>query len=460
MIEGARGALSRVRRVLLQAPTGAGKTALAAFMACESYKRGRVVWFVCHRAELVTQTSLTFTKYGLRHGFIAAGRPYEPTQRVFICSIDTLKSRLLTLAAPDVILWDECHHIGAAGWAAVMAHYPRARHVGLSATPQRLDGKGLDAFFDEMVLGPSVAWLIERGHLSPYKAFAPSSPDMAGVRKAMGDYSKGDAGKAMDKPKLTGDAIAHWLKLANGLRTVAFGCTVAHSQHLAAQFTAAGIPAAHLDGGTEKGERKAIIERYAAGELRMLTNVGLFGEGFDLAAIAQRDVTIDCVLDMNPTMSLSWHLQKVGRALRPQAGKVAIILDHAGNTLRHGYPDDEREWTLAGREGGGRKAANDEGPPPPVICEGCFMAIRRPLPPECPHCGKVILAKPREIEVAEGELEEQTEVHKRQIRAQLKREQAEARDLGALVALGQRRGFASPQQWAWKVWSSRQQKAA
>ena len=459
MIEGARAALKRHRRVLLQAPTGAGKTALASFMAGETAKRGRGVWFICHRAELVAQTSFTFAKFGIRHSFIAAGRPFDPQQLVHICSIDTLKNRLMTVPAPALVIWDESHHIGAAGWAQVMTHLHGAMHIGLSATPQRLDGKGLDAYFDELVMGPSVAWLIEHGHLSPYRVFAPSAPDLTGVRKQMGDYSAGEAGKAMDKPKLTGDAIAHWLKLANGLRTVTFACTVAHSQHLAAQFTAAGIPAAHLDGGTAKAARAAIIQKFAAGQLRILTNVDLFGEGFDLSAIAQRDVTIDAVMQMRPTQSLALHLQQVGRALRPGDGKTAIILDHAGNTMRHGLPDDEREWSLEGRPQGARKAANDEGPPPPVICEGCFNAIRRPLPPACPHCGKPLAIKTRGIEVAEGELKELTEAHKRQLRAQQKREQAEAKTLADLVALGQRRGYASPQQWAWRVWGGRRQAA-
>ncbi|MBF9235552.1 DEAD/DEAH box helicase [Microvirga alba] len=460
VIQGARAALRRSRRVLLQLPTGGGKTALASFMAGETAGKGRPVFFICHRAELVNQTSFTFRKFGIPHGFVAAGLPMDVRQPVQVCSIDTLKNRLHQLPDPALLIWDECHHLAAAGWQKVQNHYGSAFHIGLSATPCRLDGKGLDAHFDELVTGPTVAWLIEHGHLSPYRAFAPSAPDMTGVRKQMGDFVRGETERAMDKPKLTGDAITHWLKHANGMRSVGFAVTVAHSMHMAEQFNAAGIPSAHLDGGTPKADRARIIRDYADGRILVLFNVDLFGEGFDLSAIAQRDVTIDCVLQMRPTQSLGLHLQQVGRALRPSPGKTAIILDHAGNIRRHGLPDDEREWSLEGNQGKGRKAANDNEPPPPITCTGCFAQIRRPAPPVCPYCGHHIAPEPKKIEVAEGELQEITDSEKAAIRANLKREQAEAKSLQELVALGARRGYKSPQQWAFRVWSGRKHRAA
>lgn len=459
IIDRVRAALRRSRRVLLQAPTGAGKTALASFIAGETSRRGGTIWFVCHRAELVAQTSLTFRKFSIDHGFIASGLPLDRRKNVQICSVDTLKNRLATLDEPDVIIFDECHHLGAAGWTRVQDAFPNAFNVGLSATPQRLDGKGLDANFDEIVLGPSVAWLIENGHLSRYRAYAPSTPDMTGVKKQMGDFVRSETERVMDKPTLTGDAIAHWQRYANGLRSVAFGVTVAHSQHIAARFSAAGIPAAHLDGGTPKAERARIIQQFAAGEILVLTNVDLFGEGFDLSAIAQRDVTIDCVMQMRPTQSLALHLQQVGRALRPRKGKTAIILDHAGNIHRHGLPDDEREWSLEGREKG-KRAANDNVPPPPVTCPGCFAQIRRPTPPACPYCGKALASQTGEIMVGEGELKEITEAEKAAIRKRRLREQADAKSLQELVALGAQRGYSSPQAWAFKVWSNRRHRAA
>lgn len=458
MIQNARAALRRVRRVLLQAPTGAGKTALASFMAGESGARGRSVYFICHRAELVEGTSRTFRKFGIPHGIIAAGHRPDMRVPVQICSVDTLKNRVAVMPEPSLAIWDECHHMGAAGWQLIMKAWDKAYHIGLSATPWRLDGSGLDGHFDDMVLGPKVSWLIENGFLSPYRIYAPNNPDMKGVRKQMGDFAKGEAAERMDKPKITGDMITHYMKHAAGLRAVAFAITVAHSQHIAAQFCASGIKAAHLDGGTPKGERKRIIEGYASGEIQVLTNVDLFGEGFDLSAIAQRDVTIDCVIQARPTQSLSLHLQQVGRALRPGEGKTAIILDHAGNSARHGFPDDDREWTLEGREKGRKAAANDDGPPPPITCEGCFIQIRRPAPPCCPGCGKRLQAEVKEIKVADGELKELTEADKAKMRAERQREERECKDLGALVALGVKRGYQFPTAWANKRFAAGRRK--
>jgi DNA repair protein RadD len=444
MIAGARESLKRVRSILMQAPTGAGKTVLASFMIGQTAARGQAAWFICHRAELVEGTSNTFRKFGISHGLIAAGSPMNLRELVQVCSIDTLKGRLATLVPPKLAILDEGHHSAAKGWALVISWLKEHGTIVvlLSATPQRLDGQGLREFADELVPGPSTAWLIENGHLAKYLAFIPDVPDMKGVKRHMGDFSKSETAEKMDKPKLTGNIIAHWKKYASGMRSVGFGVNVAHSQHLAESFCQAGIQAAHLDGGTDKTERKRIIQQFAAGEVLVLFNVSLFGEGFDLSAVAQTDVTIDCVIDAAPTQSLSLAMQRWGRALRPSPGKTAILLDHAGNMMRHGFPDDEREWSLDGREKG--KAANDNGPPPPVICEGCFNAIRRPLPPACPHCGKSMQAKQREIEVAEGELKAATERDKESVRQKLKREEAKAKDISELAAIFAKRGVPNP----------------
>lgn len=446
----------RVRRVLIQSPTGAGKTALATFMVDETTSKGEKVFFNCHRAELVDQTSKTLKKFGVPHGLVAAGNPMDLSRLAQVCSIDTVKNRLALLPQPRLAIWDECHHMAAAGWRAVMEAWPKSFHVGLSATPWRLDGTGLGDFFDEMVLGPSVAWLIEQGHLSPYRIFAPPPP--ADLKARGGDDGRGQQAKALNKPKLVGDMVAHWMRHARGMKTVGFACNVEHSHDCVAAFNAAGIPAAHLDGNTPKAERAKIIRDFAAGRITVLWNVSLFGEGFDLAAIAQTDVTIDCVILARQTLSLSLYLQMVGRALRPAPGKVAILLDHAGNFRLHGFPDDEREWTLEGREKSGSGPRQQDGPPPPVECGSCFMGIRRPLPPCCPHCGAPIIQRVREIEVVDGDLEELTAEDRKRERQRRAFEESECKSLSELVALGQRRGYPSPHHWAFKRWSARQAK--
>jgi len=451
LVDRVREALRRSKRVLAQLPTGGGKTACAAFMTNTS----AVTWFICHRAELIQQAHLTFQKYGMPHGIVGAGYALDPTQRVQICSIDTLKNRLHLLPPPRVRLWDECHHMGAEGWLSVLKAHD-CLDVGFSATPSRLDGTGLDVGFQEMVCGPQTAWLIEHGYLSDYRYFAPPPPANL-VARGKNDGVGGQA-RVLNQPKLMGDVVATWMKHARGLRTVGFACNRQHSLAMVEAFNAAGIPSAHIDGTTPTDERRRIIRDFALGRIVVLWNVALIGEGFDLSAIAQMDVTIDCVILNRKTQSLSLFLQWVGRALRPREGKTAVILDHGGNREIHGMPCDEREWTLEGEVKTGKGGANDNGPPPPVTCTGCYQQIRQPVPQCCPTCGTELRVPVKEIKVAAGELEEVTPEQRRQRRADQLREQEACKTLGELVALGQRRGYKTPQQWAFKVWSARMRK--
>lgn len=444
-------ALRRVRRVVVVLPPGGGKTVIAAFIAQRFAGRGDATYFNCHRSELLKQTSGTFSDCGLAHGFVASGYPMNRAAMVQVCSVDSLKSRLAQLREPRVCIWDECHHIGAAGWSAIMEAWPNAVHIGLTGTPWRLDGTGLGLYFDEMVLGPGAAELIEMGSLSQYKIFAPSAPDMQGVGKMAGEFKKGETADRMRAPKLTGDIINHWRRTADGLRTVGYGVNVAHSQYLAAMFNQAGIPAAHLDGGSMSADRKRDIQAFADGGIRVLFNVGLFGEGFDLSAWAGRPVTIDAAILADPTQSLTKYLQESMRCMRPSPGKIAIINDHAGNSARHGFPDDVREWDLQGRD---KKAGAKDGPPPPYTCK-CFQQIRRPLPPKCPHCGIALAVEVKPVDVADAELVEVTEREKQETRARLKREQAEAKSLDELVNLGRKRGHKYPMKWAQHVLGNR-----
>jgi DNA repair protein RadD len=347
LVAAVSAALKRCRRVLLQAPTGAGKTAIAAHLLRAIASSGRRVYFVCHRVELLTQTSLTLKKYGIEHGFIAAGYPTNLFMSVQVCSIDTLKNRIGKIHMPDFVIWDECHHLGAAGWRSVMDAFNTSRHIGLTATPWRLDGSGFREQFDDIVLGPSSAELIAGGSLSDYRMFVPhGGMDVSGVGKRAGDFIAKEIEAKQNKPKLIGDMIAHWRKHANDNLSIGFAPSVAFSEYMAEQFNQAGIPSAHLDGNTDERERRRTILAYADRKILVLWNKGLFGEGFDIAAWAQRDIRIGCLIDAAPSQSLSSVMQRWGRVLRP--GDDAIILDHAGNSNRHGFPDDEREWSLDG----------------------------------------------------------------------------------------------------------------
>lgn len=457
--------LKGVHRILNQAPTGAGKTALTVHMFGTAAAKGMRSWFIVHRRELVKQSVDAFDRAGIKFGIVAAGFQRSPKQLIQICSIQTLARCYKELLRPKLIAWDECHHLAAKSWEVIFKALPDAFHVGLTATPERLDGTGLGKFFDELVLGPSVAELIEEGWLSPYRLFAPPGVSIKGVHTRMGDFVRGELAHAVDKPAITGDALKHYLKLAAGKRAVAFCVSVEHSKHVTAQFNAAGIRAEHVDGETDVEERDQATKSFAKGTSLLLSNVELFGEGFDLPAI-------EVAILLRPTQSLGLYLQQVGRALRPvyatgfdlstasgrkaaiAAGPkpYAIILDHAGNCERHGLPDQVREWSLEGRSSktGGSSGAFVR------TCPKC-SAAQFPGPVACKICGHVFGVNPREVEYREGDLVELETAAANFLKG---REVKDAQTLEVLINYGIKKRYRFPEKWAEHVLGARQKKAA
>lgn len=446
VIDQSRGAYREGHRaVLVVMPTGAGKTVTASTVVHGAAAKRNTTWWLCHRRELASQASQTFHGLGIPHGTIQAGHVSNPHAMVQVASIQTIARRLDQLPPPSLIVFDESHHIGAAQWDAIFHRFPAAKILGLTATPWRLDGQGLGRWYSSMIEGPATAELIAEGSLSPYRLFAPAMPDLSGVGITGGDYQRGALAKIMDKPQIVGDAIGHYQSLCPSKRAVAFAAGVENSKSIAAQFRAAGIPAEHVDGEMSADERDAAVERFRRGETLVLSNSDLFGEGFDVPAI-------EAAILLRPTKSLSLHLQQVGRALRPSPGKSeAIILDHAGNTLTHGLPDDMREWSLEDREKKRRSAPSEV---PVRQCSECFF-VYRPAP-KCPQCGHCPPVQTRAIEVVEGTLQEIKTVERRA----LFKEQGKANSFDALVELGRQRGYKNPHFWAQKVWASRQGRRA
>ena len=457
MIEETRTALRTNRAVLIQLPTGGGKTVLSASMMRSAVEKGGRPWFVCHRDFLVDQTHLTLDRVGVPHGFIAAGRPFNPYAPAQVCSIDTLRNRLERVPVPcrpTVMFVDEGHHACSATWAKVIrwALDNGSRVVGLSATPERLDRKGLNELFGHMVRGPSVEWLIENKYLSTYNAFAPNIPDMEGVSSRGGDYATSELEGVMDNDVLTGSIVGHYMRLAAGKRAVYFCVSVKHSQHVAAAFNAAGVVAVHLDANSLSYERRSAARSMAIGELDVITNVGLFGEGYDLAAQAGMDVTIEAVGLCRPTQSLAMYMQQVGRALRPK-DYPAVILDHAGNIARHGLPDDAREWTLEA------KAKKKKGSPPvePIrVCPHCF-ATAAANARVCPFCEELYPVK--EQRMMEENEDELVPVDKEALRVARARQEHACKSLDELIDVGRARGYSKPEAWAAHLWTVRERKA-
>jgi len=437
--------------VLGQAPCGFGKTVVAAFIAKSVMDKSRRVIFGVHRRDLITQTCKTFAKFGIPYGVIASGYPMDLGRQVYVASIATLTNRMDRFKA-DLLVADEAHLSCSSGWSDAIDHYKStgAHVIGLTATPERLDGQGLNRHFTSIVRGPTVRWLMDQGHLSTYRLFAPPGPNLDGVKSRAGDFASNELSAAMNKPSITGDAVSHYRKLAMGKRAMVFCVSIEHSIAVAEQFKQAGIMAAHIDGTTTPEDRKLAIMAFAKREINVLTNCSLCCEGFDMSAQCDMDCPIECVILLRPTQSLALYIQQVGRGLRrkPEPG---IILDHSGNTMRHGLPCEDREWKLEGRE----KKKATETAIGVKICQKCFAALPS-IAKNCQHCGFVFTAKERKLEQRDGTLEEVDVKAAKEIkRREEVKQQAKAQTLDDLIALGTARGYKRPSMWARHVFMSR-----
>jgi DNA repair protein RadD len=367
------------RRVLLVAPTGAGKTSVAAEMIRSAVARGNGVIFLAHRKELIDQCSARLDQFGVEHGVVMADHPRRrPAQRVQVCSIQTLRARPNERPAAQLIIVDEAHRARADEYLKALAHYPDAKVVGLTATPWRADGKGLgEKLFESLVVAELPSRLVAAGFLVKAVGFSYEFPDLSNVetKGKAGDYEEGELGRAMNTSRLVGGIVEKYQQHAGGKRAVVFACTIEHSQSVVAEFRAAGIAAEHIDGKTPKLEREAILRRVASGETLVVSNVGILTEGWDLPAVEV------CVL-ARPTKSVALFLQMIGRVLRPAPGKDrARIHDHTGGLLVHGPPDEDREYTLKGDAPKSRRPVETYACPE---CE-CMVTV---LDAVCPNCGR------------------------------------------------------------------------
>lgn len=430
---------------LLVAPTGMGKTIILAAIVRGVSDYGRRALILVHRRELIHQTSAKLNLAGVEHGIIAAGVEPSPVP-VQVASVQTLVRRLDQLDfTPDLIIIDEAHHACSESWRKILNHWPDTPRLGVTATPVRLDGRGLGNVFDDLILGPSVANLISLGFLTPSRIYAPPPvADLSKLRTRAGDFTPEQAAEQLDRPTVTGDAIDHYQRLAPGQPAIAFCCTTQHAEHVAQQFRAAGIRAETLLGSTPLERREQLVAQLRDGSLQVMVTVDVVSEGFDCPG------AVVAIL-LRPTQSEGLYLQQVGRVLRPACDKTcALVLDHVGNVHRHGFPDDLRRWTLDDS----RKRSRGNGPAAPSVrtCQHCFAAFRPQ--PTCPVCGHNCAPQnPRQIKQVSGELKEL----KREEVKQRVAERKAARTLQQLLALAKERGY-SPG-WAHKIHNARQIKS-
>ncbi len=391
------------KAVVFVLPTGGGKTACAAEVIVSAVAKGKRVLFLAHRKELIMQASAKLTQCGVAHGVIQAGVRSDLSKPVQVASVLTLIKRLPRLLAGDpgaialgadpqvqefdLIVVDECHHLPATSHAQAVQAWPKARLLGLTATPYRLDGRGLAEWFQGMVVGARVSELIAGGFLVPTRTFAPAAPKgLDQVKTERGEFKMDEAAKVMDGVGPIHEIVETWQRLGSGRCTVAFCCNITHATHLAEAFNAVGVTAAAVSGRSPAEERAERLAQLADGRIQVLCNCNLLTEGWDLPAVS-------CVILARPTQSKAFYRQAGGRAMRPSRDKIeALILDHANNVQRFGMLDEDDEYRLDKEN---RKQARERGEAI-RICPKC-RAVNG-LVPMCRNCG-ASLEKDRDVKV-------------------------------------------------------------
>lgn len=332
------------RRVLAQLPTAAGKTVCFAHISHKFFDQGKQVLVIAHRIELISQAAEKLEQItGEPVGIIKAGVLANPERRIQVASVQTLNRREV-LELPiniGLLILDEAHHATALSYRRLIEHYENAQILGVTATPQRIDGQGFVDLFDDLVIGIDTAKLIQAGYLSKFRLFATNQTiSTLGVAKSRGDFRAKDLAVAVTSQIGVSEILENYFKYARNLRTVIFACSLEHSRALAAEFSRNYISAEHLDGKTPPQERLEILQRFRNGTTQVITNYEILTEGFDCP-------NIECVYCVRPTESSTMWLQMLGRVLRTYTLKpTAVIIDITDNWKKHGLPDEVRKWSL------------------------------------------------------------------------------------------------------------------
>lgn len=359
---------------------GGGKSIIQATIARSATDKGNRVLFLVHRKELCDQIIDTFSKCGVDWDYCK------------VAMVQTVSKRLNSIETPSVIVVDECHHILSNTYLKIINHFPDAIKLGFTATPIRMGTGGLGKAFGAMVEGVSTKWLIENGFLAAYRYFSVKLADPENCTVKRGDYDSHELSALMEDSCIYGDTVRNYIKIANGKKTIVYCASIAASKATAAEFIENGITAAHLDGSTPKQERKKVVQAFRDGQITVLCNVDLFGEGLDVP-------NCECVILLRPTKSVTLYIQQAMRSMRYMEGKTAFIIDHVANVYEHGLPDDKREWSL--------KASKKK--------KGDIVKIR-----ECPKCFNCMNVGVRVCEICGHEFmtEEQAEKEKVEIELQ------------------------------------------
>jgi len=357
-------------------PCGSGKSVVIAEIARKTTLKGNRVLFLVHRKELIDQIKNTFESQGVGMRLVTFGM------------VQTIVRRLDRIPKPNLIITDENHHSLAASYKKIYDYFSDVQRLGFTATPIRLNGSGLGDVNDLLIEGVSVTWLINNKRLAPYRYYAPALIDKSVLKmNSMHEFSKSSVDKALEQKAIYGDVIKHYQKLAEGEQTIVYCHSIESSQRTRDLFIENGYQAAHIDGKTNKQERDEIIEKFRKKEIKILCNVDLIGEGFDVP---------DCstVIMLRPTKSLSLYIQQAMRGMRYKPNKISTIIDHVGNVNEHGLPDMPRVWSLD------VKRSNKKDDVEPIKdCPNCFGTYPSKLGNICPYCGHEIPKEERKNEL-------------------------------------------------------------
>jgi superfamily II DNA or RNA helicase len=401
-----RAALAKHKRVIAVSPTGSGKTVIVSQLV-KRETRWRRVLFLAHRYELVDQAYRTLTALGLDVGVMMASdqelhgnERVNPKARVQVGSVQTIAARGVPPGV-DLIVFDEAHRTMADSYQSIADACPKAQILGVTATPCRLDGKGLGDFYRDMYVIARPSKLYEDGYLAkprtysaPPDVLARLASELKGARSQAGDFAPKSLSDAVDKKYLIGRVVEETLRLAPGVPKVVFACNVAHSKHLARSFKRAGVVAAHVDGATPAEERSALLTALRERDVEVVCNVDVLSEGWDLPALG-------AVVVARPTKSLARFLQMVGRVQRTFHGKKPIIIDHGANVQRLDcLPGEDLDWSLDA----GVDRADGEGQWSRVkVCKQCQSCI----PEGCRICPDCDSAQPKTAREEREEVEAQ-----------------------------------------------------
>lgn len=365
---------------LLVSPAGSGKSVVIAEIARLTTLKGGRVMFMVHRQELINQIIESFKANSVDLNLCT------------VMTVGKIRNRLDRLPKPNLIITDETHHSLAKTYRDIYDHYANVPRLGFSATPWRLNGKGLGDVYDAMIEGPDVQWLIDNHYLAPFDYYSVNLIDESKLSKSStGDYSNKSIDEAVGHT-IYGDVIKTYRDKVDGQQAIVYAHSIAFSKQIAQQFRDAGINAAHCDSKTPQRERDKIMTDFKKGTLKVLSNCDLISEGYNVPDCS-------CVIMLRPTESLVLFIQQSMRCMRFKPGKQATIIDHVANYTRFGLPNTPHKWTLADREKK-KKSTNTTVDTPIKQCAFCFAVIPAQSK-SCPLCGHEIEVVQPEIKVDE-----------------------------------------------------------